>query len=171
MAADLPVTGPIGVFPRPAPTSPAGTARHRTFSLLPNCLAARLPGTLIEVEAVVKRVEQAGSLEAACSTLRLDIELPGALRWVRRRVQAIHGSLSVLMGLMPERFSGCEPRLSSFAGHLGVVNVLPVLRQIAAPFGLQLLAPLGFRPRSMRVGKPDYRFQHSMGPDPPPASP
>lgn len=144
---------------------------HRTFSLLPNCLAARLPGTLIEVEAVVKRVEQAGSLEAACLTLRLDIYLPGALRWVRRRVQAIHGSLSVLMGLMPERFSGCEPRLSSFAGRLGVVNVLPVLRQIAAPFGLQLLAPLGFRPRSMRVGKPDYRFQHPMGPDPPPTSP
>jgi hypothetical protein len=159
--------------------SPSGTliARwycpqgHRTFSLLPDCLAARLPGTLIEVEAVVKRVEQAGSLEAACSTLRLDIYLPGALRWVRRRVQAIHASLSVLMGLMPERFSGCEPRLSCFAGHLGVVNVLPVLRQIAAPFLLQLLAPIGFRPRSIRVGKPDYRFQHSMGPDPPPVSP
>ena len=128
-------------------------------------------GTLIEVEAVVKRVEQAGSLEAACSTLRLDILLPGALRWVRRRVQAIHGSLGVLMGLMPERFSGCEPRLSSFAGRLSVVNVLPVLRQIAAPFLLQLLAPLGFRPRSMRVGKPDYLFQHPMGPDPPPTSP
>ena len=110
--------------------SPSGTliARwycpqgHRTFSLLPDCLAARLPGTLVEVEAVVKRVEQAGSLEAACSTLRLDIYLPGALRWVRRRVQAIHASLSALMGLMPERFSGCEPRLSCFAGHLGVVR-------------------------------------------------
>jgi hypothetical protein len=159
--------------------SPSGTliARwycpqgHRTFSLLPDCLAARLPGTLIEVEAVVKRVEQAGSLAAACSTLRLDIYLPGALRWVRRRVQAIHASLSVLMGLMPERFSGCEPRLCSFTDRLGIVSVLPVLRQMAAPFVLQLLAPLGFRPRSMRVGKPDCRFQHSMGPDPPPVSP
>jgi hypothetical protein len=40
---------------------PAG---HRTFSLLPDCLAARLSGTLAEVEAVVRAVEQAPSLEA-----------------------------------------------------------------------------------------------------------
>ncbi len=140
---------------------------HRTFSLLPDCLAARQPGTLAEVEAVVNAVERASSLEAACSNLRLDIELPGALRWVRRRVQAIHASLNILMGLMPEHFGGCEPRLYSFADRLGVAGVLPVLRQIAAPFLLQLLAPLGFRPRSMRVGKPDCRFQHAMGPDPP----
>jgi hypothetical protein len=142
-----------------------------TFSLLPDCLAARLPGTLVEIEAVVNTVERTGSLEAACSTLRVDIELPGALRWVRRRVQAVHTVLSVLIGLIPEHFSGCEPKLSSFANRLGVVNVLPLLRQIAAPFLHLLLAPLGFRPRSMRVGKPDYRCQHSKGPDPPSTSP
>jgi hypothetical protein len=32
---------------------------HCTFSLLPDCLAARLPGTLAEVESVVRAVEQA----------------------------------------------------------------------------------------------------------------
>ena len=32
---------------------------HRTFSLLPDCLAARLKGTLAEVEAVVRAAEQA----------------------------------------------------------------------------------------------------------------
>ena len=37
---------------------------HRTFSLLPDCLAARLSGTLSEVEAVVRAAEQAPSLEA-----------------------------------------------------------------------------------------------------------
>lgn len=47
---------------------------HRTFSLLPDCLAARLSGTLSEVEAVVRAVEQAASLEAACQDLRPDIE-------------------------------------------------------------------------------------------------
>ena len=140
---------------------------HRTFSLLPDCLAARLPGTLVEVETVVNTVEQADSLEAACATLRLDIELPGALRWVRRRVQAVHTALSVLIGLTPEHFSGCEPTLSSFAERLGVVSVLPLLRQMGAPFLHMLLVPLGFRPRSVRVGKPDYRRQHAMGPDPP----
>jgi len=61
-----------------------------TISLLPDCLSARLPGTLSEVEAVVGRVEQARSLESACLDLRLQVELPSVLRWVRRRVQAIH---------------------------------------------------------------------------------
>ena len=143
---------------------------RQTFSLLPDCLAVRLPGTLAEVEAVVYAVEQAGGLEAACSILRLDIELPGALRWVRRRVQAIHMSLHVLLGLMPERLGGCEPRLEAFAECLGTASVLPLLRQLAAPYLPLLLTPLGFRPRSTRVGKPDSRDQHAMGPDPPPAS-
>mgnify|MGYP001591841591 FL=1 len=119
---------------------------------------------------MVNAVGQAGGLEAACSTLRLDIELPGALRWVRRRVLAIHTSLHILIGLMPEHFSGCEPRLDAFAERLGVGSVLPLLRQIAGPFLPILIAPLGFRPRTTRIGKPDYRDQHAMGPDPPPTS-
>ena len=116
---------------------------------------------------MVNTVEQTDSLEDACATLRLEIELPGVLRWVRRRVQAVHTALSVLIGLIPEHFSGCEPTLSSFAERLGVVSVLPLLRQMGAPFLHMLLVPLGFRPRSVRVGKPDYRCQHAMGPDPP----
>jgi len=155
--------------------SPSGTriARwycrqgHCTFSLLPDCLAARLPGTLAEVEAVVGSVEQARSLEAACVDLRLEIELPGVLRWVRRRVQAIHASLTTLKGLMPERFAGCEPMLGAFAEHLGVDGVLPVLRRIAAPYLLSLPAPLGFRPLHPRGGEQDRSQQQPAGPDPP----
>ena len=120
---------------------------HSTFSLLPDCLAARLPGTLAEVEAVVRSAGQAGSLEKACWQLRLEIELPGALRWVHRRVGAVHVSLRIIKGLLPERFSDCEPTLDGFARCLGIPAVLPALRQIAAPFLAQLPAPLGFRPR------------------------
>ena len=140
---------------------------HRTFSLLPDCLAARLPGTLAEVEAVVAAVEQAESLEAACTELRLDIELPGVLRWVRRRVQAIHGLLNTLKGLMPERFAGCEPRLDAFAEHLGIEAVLQALQQIAALYLASLPAPLGFGPRRARSGEPDRAYQQAAGPDPP----
>jgi hypothetical protein len=140
---------------------------HRTFSLLPDCLAARLPGTLAEVEALVSHVEQARSLEAACADLRLEIELPGVLRWVRRRVQAIHASLNTLKGLMPERFAGCEPRLGAFAERLGVDALLPVLRQIAAPHLAFLPAPLGFSPRRVGGGEPDRACQHPVGADPP----
>ncbi len=140
---------------------------HRTFSLLPDCLAARLPGTLAEVEAVVAAVEQAKSLEAACANLRLAIGLPGVLRWVRRRVQAIHALLNTLKGLMPERFAGCEPRLDAFAERLGVDGVLPALRQIAAPYLAVLPPPLGFGPRRARGGEPDRADQQGAGPDPP----
>jgi hypothetical protein len=134
---------------------------------LPDCLSARLPGTLAEVEAVVGRVEQAGSLESACSGLRIEIELPGVLRWVRRRVQAVHGALTTIKGLMPERFAGCEPLLGAFAGHLGVDGVLPVLRQIAVPYLSSLPAPLGFSPRHRCGGEPDGSRQQPAGPDPP----
>lgn len=140
---------------------------HRTFSLLPDCLAARLQGTLAEVEAVVGVVDRAKSLEAACSELRLDIELPGVLRWVRRRVQAVHASLNTLKGLIPERFAGCAPRLETFAERLGVEEVLPALRQIAAPYLGSFPAPIGFRPRRPHGGAQDRPGQHSAGPDPP----
>ncbi len=141
---------------------------HCTFSLLPDCLSARLPGTLAEVEAVVGAVETAKSVEAACSQLRLDIELPGVLRWVRRRVQAIHASLNTLKGLMPERFTGCEPKLGAFAEHLGINAVLQALRQIAAPYLASLPVPLGFSPPGSRDGEHDRAHQQTVGPDPPP---
>jgi len=99
--------------------------------------------------------------------LRLEIELPGVLRWVRRRVQAIHAALNTIKGLMPERFAGCEPRLGAFAERLGVDGVLPVLRQIAAPYLLSLPAPLGFSPLHPHGGEQDRSHQQQAGPDPP----
>jgi len=107
-----------GTYPR---VSPPGTrvARwycpegHRTFSLLPDCLAARLSGTLAEVEAVVRAAEQAPTLEALCLQERLDIELPGALRWIRRRVQDVHGALHLIKGLSGAAFVLVEPTVTA----------------------------------------------------------
>ncbi len=65
---------------------------HQTFSLLTGCFAARLSGTLIE-------------LEALANGLHLDIELPGVLRWIRRRLQGVYAALHLLKGLMPELFA------------------------------------------------------------------
>jgi hypothetical protein len=70
---------------------------------------------LVELEAVVALAEHSKSLEAACAELRPAIELPGVLRWVRRRVQAIRASLNTLKGLLPDRLGGCAPRLAAFA--------------------------------------------------------
>ena len=142
---------------------------RRTFSLLPDCLAARLTGTLAEVEAVVRAAEQAPSLEAACAALRLDIELPGALRWVGRRVQAVHAALHLLRGLLPERFGGCEATLAACGERLGVAEVLVALRGIAAALLPVLLKPLGCRPRRAPGGGRRGARQHGAGADPPQA--
>ena len=58
---------------------------HTTISLLADCLAARLPGTLDDLEAGVVAAEGAQSLEAAANELRRPtdddaVELPGATR-------------------------------------------------------------------------------------------
>ena len=140
---------------------------HCSISLLPDCMAARLPGTLVELEALVGQVEQAPSLADACADLRPEIELPGVVRWVRRRVQAVYSTLLLLKGLMPAHFQACEPTLQSFACHLGVDPVLPALRSIAVPWLPSLPPPLGLRPRPRQGGEVHDRHQHSVGPDPP----
>ena len=143
---------------------------HCTFSLLPDCLAARLPGALAEVEAVTLAVEHAPSLEAAADRLRPDIELPGAIRWTRRRVQRVHAALHRVRGVEPERFAGWPQRVSTWRARLGVEPVLPALRAIAADYLHELPTPLGFSNRLPRGGESPFASQHAMGPDPPGSS-
>jgi len=69
---------------------------HSTFSLLPDCLSSRLPGSLIEVETAINEVENAPSQEAAVYGLRIDVGLTGVLRWIRRRLFLIHTTLTLL---------------------------------------------------------------------------
>ncbi|MFB6261320.1 MAG: hypothetical protein ABEK42_11745 [Thiohalorhabdaceae bacterium] len=139
----------------------------RTFSLLPDCLPAHLPGTFEEMEQVVVAVEQAPSHVAAADSLRPDIELPGALRWLDRRVKAFHRLLHRLKGLVPERLAGVPPTVAGFRQVLAVDGLWPVLRAIAASFLHSLPPPLGFGPRLGAGGGAAKPFQQSMGPDPP----
>ncbi len=91
-----------------------------TFSLLADCFAARLTGSLQEVEAVVVGVEQARSQEAAADDLRTDIELPGALRWTRRRLKPVQAALTLILGLFPDLLAGCRPTVTAFRQWFGV---------------------------------------------------
>lgn len=158
--------------------TPAGTriARwycpesHTTFSLLPDCLAARLAGTLDELEAVVAAVEQAPSLAAAANELRLDIELPGTLRWLRRRVRVVHRCLTVAIGLLPDHLAGCLARVTAVREHLGQETVLRALRALTAEQLPYLPTPLGFYPDPIRRGDPTVAVQQPLGPDPPRAT-
>jgi hypothetical protein len=122
-----------------------------------------LPGTLAEVEEVVLAVERASSQEKAAESLRIEISLPGVLRWLRRRLLGVRAVLVTLSGLFPDLFAGCRPTLSDFRLALGVCPVLPELRGIAEPYLGFLPPPLGFGPRSRR-GPPFGRgSQQSAG--------
>ena len=150
----------LGTYGR---VSPSGTrvarwwcpVARKSISLLPAFLAARLSGTLDEVEAVVAAVEQAGGATAALETVHPGdaedaIGLQGALRSMRRRVRAVRAALLAVITLMPERFAGTMPTLESLRMALSTDRVLVALRELAARHIPALPAPLGF---AARVGK------------------
>lgn len=141
---------------------------HRTFSLLPDHLAARFPGTLHEIEQVVAAVEQASSLEAAADRLRRDdISLPSAMRWTRRRVRLVRSLLTILIGVFPQLLLGCAPTLQAARIRLGCDSVLVKLRQFAQPYLHALPRPLGFGHPLAAGGERKASRQHHTGPDPP----
>lgn len=144
---------------------------HTTFSLLPDCLAARLTGTLNELEDVVALAERAPSLEAAANRLRLDIELPGALRWLRHRIRLVQRCLAVVVGLLPDHLAGCAAQVSAVRERLDQDTVLILLRTLVADQLAHLPAPLGFCPPDGRRGGATRSRQQPMGRDPPPPHP
>lgn len=141
---------------------------QRTVSALPDCLASHRSGTLDECELIVRLVEGAPSLPAACHDLRLEVQLPGILRFVTRLVRQITSALRAIKGLMPIRFT-CQPRLCEIAALLDTSSVLMVLRDTARRFLPQLPTPLGFNPQCTSVHKNKEPFQHRAGRDPPEA--
>ena len=139
---------------------------HRTFSLLPDHLAARFPGTLSEIEQVVATVEQAPSLEAAADRLRGDdITLPSAVRWVRRRVAPVRSLLTIVVGLFPQWLQGCVPQIIAVRERLVCDQALMVLRELAAVHLQSLAPPLGLLPPLLLAGEHKAAVQHHMGPD------
>ena len=139
---------------------------HQTFSLLPDCLAARLQGSLDEVEQVVVEVEGSASVEAAASTLRPDIELPGAVRWVGRRLRGVRAALLALMTLLPGRL-GNKVDLMAVREELVTERALLAMREIGAAHLSVLVRPLGFLSPGRERTQGEERVQHKTGPDPP----
>jgi len=139
---------------------------HTTFSMLPDCLSSRLPGTLIDVETVINQIKNSSSQEAAADIIRQDIYLPGALRWMRRRLFLIRSTLILLIQLLPSLPENCQPTLSSFRSVLGIEFVLPHLRKLAGSHLDILPPPLGFGLRPEKKSKKNH-FQQRTGTDPP----
>jgi hypothetical protein len=148
----------LGTYGR---VEPAGTRIARwwcprqgaSISLLPSFLAARLTGTLDAIEAVVAKIEAAGSVAAAVDAVHPPdagdpIGLVCALRSMRRRLSAVRAALLAIATLMPERFVGVRPTLSSFRERLGTLHVLVVVREVAERYLGALPVPLGFHARA-----------------------
>ena len=137
--------------------TPAGTriARlycresHTTFSLLPEFLAARTPGTLDQVEEAVVAFETAPGVQAAARQARPGHHISdrGAeRRWIRWRAQSIHRFLAIVIGLFPDLFQGAAPEIAAFRARLGTESVLRELRGLCAAHLQHLPPPVGFRP-------------------------
>lgn len=142
---------------------------HCTFSLLPDHLAARFPGTLSEIEQVVVTVEQASGVEAAADALRSDpVTLASAVRWVRRRVRLVRSLLTIVVGLLPQSLLGCVPTIAALRARLACPQVLMALRELAKAHLQALARPLGFQHPPYAGGEHQSGIQQRMGPDPPP---
>jgi hypothetical protein len=128
---------------------------RQTFSLLPDFLAARLPGLLDTIQTCVVAVQSARSLEAAADLVRgPEVTLPGAVRWLRRRVQGVRTGIAAVSNLMPE--------LPVNVG-IGQTGFLCALRRLLPMTVLTYVpAPLGFGPRC-QIG--NAHDQHEVGPD------
>ena len=124
-----------------------------SVSLLPAFLAARLRGTLDEVEAVVDAVERTGSITAAVEQVHPadDVRPIGpvcARRSVRRRLLAVRTALLALVTLLPDLLTGVAPTLTALRAALGTQRVLVAVRCIIDRHMSALPTPLGFRSRA-----------------------
>ncbi len=174
---------PHGFYPR---VKPKGTwvrrfrcpRTKRTVSLLPDCFAAWVKGTLEELEEEVRAGEGAARPEEAegvpeegeeprvpeegCREAKGEGGLQVAVEWVR-------GLLVTVRTLDPERFGGVEPSLAGFGQRLRSQWVLRTLRGEAEAHLGSLPAPLGFRRvrETMQLALPRANKQ-TVGPLEPP---
>jgi len=137
-----------------------------SFSLLPDCLASRLRGSLDEVEEVVVAAESMGVAAAVRDLRGEQVELPAAQRWLWRRRRGVSTALLALVTALPGQL-GSVPELLAVRGVLGSERALLALRAVGAGLLHSLPPPLGLRPATAAVAEGGRSYQHETGPDPP----
>ena len=146
--------------------------QRTTFGLLPDFYASRTPGTLDAIEEAAAYAETAPSVATAADDLRPAdaqdaVTLDAAVRWLERRITLVRATLVTVLGLFPERFAGCAPRVSAFRARLDTMHVMVALRGICEPHLHALPRPVGLLRRWIAREGGSGGHQQSMGPDPP----
>ena len=120
---------------------------HRTFSLLPEFMAAGVPGTLQSIEDSVVAVEETDSLAAGADRARPGhhVDSRAARRWSVRRVNWIQLILMTLMTIRPDLYAGIPVNVTAFRQHTGSETVLVDLRLVASRHLQAMPNPVGFR--------------------------
>jgi hypothetical protein len=139
-----------------------------TFSLLPDFAAARLSAELAEVEHAVDVAGAAPTLASAARNLRPELDDErAAVRWLRRRVQAVQSALTALVTSVPELF-GTAARQDAVRERLELQGsgLLARLRAVGELMLQRLRSPLGFCRRSRARADDARKPQHKVGPDP-----
>lgn len=143
-----------GTYRRETRHGPALVTRYRcvesrtTFSLLPDCLAAGLSGSLDECERVVAAIEDGATLQAAAAAVRgaHAVESAGMRRWARRRLDRVLVCLTTLIPMYPDLLGGCAVRVADVRLRLGTDHALTGLRGRCEGYLPRLPSPVGFRP-------------------------
>ena len=120
---------------------------HTTFSLLPDCLAARQPGSLKQLEQIAVAIEQNQEPLEAMQRFRDNayyVDPAAQLRWQRRQLPALQRVLVTVCGLLPDLFAGCPPDVLPMRAAVDAPWLLPALREHCAEHLHGLPTPLGF---------------------------
>ena len=145
-----------------------------TFSLLPECFASGIPGSLSAMEEAVARLEAHPAATAVALQVHPNprVGAKTARRWLQRRKERVHIAPGTAKGLFTEQLLGCVPTVLGFRSHFGQDGVLMLLRVWCAEQGLPIRPPVGVCIPDW-VAPKEVHFslrsrQQSMGPDPPP---
>ena len=127
---------------------------HRTYSLLPEFMAAGVPGTLQSIEDSVVAVEETDSLAAGADRARpgRHVDSRAARRWSVRRVNWVQLILMTLMTIRPDLYAGIPVNVTAFRQHTGSETVLVDLRLVASRHLQAMPNPVGFRRRLTGAG-------------------
>ena len=144
-----------------------------TISLLPECFASGMPGSLSGLEDAVALGEAVPDAAEAARQAHPDprVSRKAASRWLERRRNAVHGALRTLKGVFADQLLGCVPTVYGVRSHFGQEGILELLCILCAEQGLMVQAPLGVQVTKWSNAK-EVRIslrsrQQSMGPDPP----